>query len=67
MGWKEFLKSKKAKGFLIGLVALVSSQLLGLPENVVNGIVALVATYIGAQGVADGLSKGATSSSIPKE
>jgi len=50
---KGFLKSKKAKAFLLGLVALVASKVLELPEGTVNNIVQLVSVYIGAQGLAD--------------
>ena len=50
---KEFLASKKAKAFLIGLVTLVCSKLLEMSEETTKQIVQVVIAYLGAQGVAD--------------
>lgn len=54
---KEWLSSKKAKGFITGLVVLIATQVCGLSEDVAamlaDGIVKLTAVYLGAQGMAD--------------
>lgn len=59
----EFLASKKAKGLIMGIVALILVNLLGLPEdqvkNAVDAIMALVGSYLIAQGAAD-IGKGKT-------
>ena len=65
---KEFLSSKKAKAFLIGLVSLVCGELLSLPPETQEKILYLVATYIGAQGVADfGKEKAKAEKAAPAE
>jgi len=61
MEMKEFLESKKVKGLIIGIVSLILVNVLGLPEaqvsNAVDAIMALVGSYLIAQGAAD-LGKG---------
>lgn len=59
MNLKAFLQSKKAKAFIMGLVALFASKVLELPESTTSHIVQLVSVYLGAQGIAD-LGKGKT-------
>lgn len=49
----DFLKSKKVKGFILGIVALFLSDVMGLDEHTVNGIIAAIISYLGSQGIAD--------------
>ncbi len=56
-----FLRSKKFTAFLIGLIVLVLTQVLGFAEDVATEIAGMIAAYVLGQGVADGLSKGLTS------
>ena len=49
----EVLKSKKFQAFLLGLVSVVCSKLLGLGEEETKMIVGLVAAYVLGQGIAD--------------
>ena len=53
MDLSGFLQSKKAKAFLLGLVGLMASHLLELPEEMVKHIVELTAVYIGGQSIVD--------------
>lgn len=56
-----FFKSKKFTAFIIGLIVLVLTQVMGFAEDVATEIAGMIAAYVLGQGVADGLSKGATS------
>ena len=56
-----FFKSKKFTAFITGLVVLVLTQQFGIAEGAAQEIAALIAAYLLGQGLADGLSKGATS------
>lgn len=65
---KHFLNSKKTKGLIVGMVAEIIAASLtkyGLDEataaDLMQWIAGIVCTYIGAQGYADGQSRGATS------
>lgn len=53
----EFLKSKKATGFIIGVVVVVGVQYAGLSEETATkigeGIVKMVLMYLGLQGGTD--------------
>ena len=54
MNFKEWFKSKKFKGFVLGLVALVAGDHgLDLSDGVLTGITAIVSAYLIGQGVAD--------------
>ena len=61
LAMKEFLGSKKVKGLIIGLVSVIAVNVLGLPaeqvSDALNAIMALVGSYLIAQGAAD-LGKG---------
>ena len=46
-------KSKKFIVAMGGVIAIVVSHFTGLAEDSINQIVLLIATYLGAQGVAD--------------
>jgi len=62
----DFFRSKKAKALIIGAVTLVLVNVLDVPEEtaakLTEAIEVIFALYLGSQGIADGLSKGATSS-----
>ena len=47
------LQSKKGQALIIGLIALVCQNVLGLSENMTKEIVAMVASYLIGQGIAD--------------
>ena len=49
----EILRSKKAQAFILGIIAVALSKLVGLGDEEVNKIVGLIATYILGQGIAD--------------
>lgn len=48
-----FLKSKKAGAFLLGLIVLVLTAVLGLDEETALHVAQLVMAYIVGQGLAD--------------
>ena len=60
-----FLKSKKFMALLVGVISLVLVNILGFPEeqarDITDAITILLSSFMIGQGVADGLSKGATS------
>ena len=49
----EILKSKKAHALILGILAVILSKIVGLSDEEVNKIVALVGTYILGQGISD--------------
>ena len=57
----EFLRSKKTKGLIVGILSVVLVNVLGLPaeqvNDAINAIMVLVSSYLVAQGAAD-LGKG---------
>lgn len=66
VGTMNFLRSKKGKALIIGIVTTILVNLVGLPEEsvakITDALTVLMCTYLGSQGIADGLSKGHTSS-----
>jgi hypothetical protein len=55
------LGGRKLLVTLLGILATWLHDKLGIPADMVNNIGALAISYVLAQGLADGLSKGATS------
>lgn len=49
----DFLKSKKVKALILGMIAMILGDVLGLDEHTVNSILGLFATYLVAQGATD--------------
>ena len=47
------LKSKKGQAFILGLIALLCQNILGLSEHMTQEVVAMVASYLIGQGIAD--------------
>jgi len=70
LGMKEFFASKKVKMTIIGLLTTVLVNVIGLPESQANtiteSVMIIIGLYVGGQAVADGVSKGATSSGSQK-
>ncbi len=62
-----FFKSKKFSAFILGLITLVVTDLLGWDAATATNITAVIGSYLVGQGVADGFSKGATSNVAPRE
>lgn len=58
----DMLRSKKVIALLIGIMAMVLQELLGLDAETATKIAGLVGAYLIGQGVSDGLSGGMTSS-----
>ena len=56
-----FFKSKKFTVVITGLIVLVLTQYFGIAEGAAAEIAGIIGAYVLGQGVADGLSKGATS------
>ena len=56
-----FFKSKKFTAFIVGLIALAITEFAGVSEQIATEIAGIMGAYLLGQGVADGLSKGATS------
>ncbi len=56
---KEFWESKKVKAFVLGMIALILSDLLGLDDLTTKGIIGAIASYLVSQGAAD-IGKGKT-------
>jgi len=54
----DFIKSKKVKGFILGVLALFLADIVGLDEHTVNGIIGLAGTYLVSQGASDAFGKG---------
>ncbi len=54
----DFLKSKKVKGFVLGILALFLADIMGLDPQTVNGIIALASGYLLSQGASDAFGKG---------
>lgn len=61
-----FLRSKKAIGFMLGILSLFLADIVGLDQGTVTGIVGLVASYLVSQGVAD-IGKGKKEAENGKE
>lgn len=64
----KFLGKIGGRKFILAVfmpIAIALSSAFGISETVIMTIGGIVATYIGAQGVADGLSGGATSTTTP--
>ena len=61
-----FFKSKKFTAFIVGLIALALTELAGVSEQIATQIAGIMGAYLLGQGVADGLSKGATSNVATK-
>jgi len=53
MNIKEFLESKKAKGFILGLLGLGLAHYGGFSQEEQKNILYLAGLYLGSQGVAD--------------
>jgi len=53
---KQFYKSKKFLGACLGLVSVLGSSLLGLPEAIINDLGSVVIAYLAGQSVVDSLS-----------
>jgi len=60
LGGKKFVMS------IFGVLAIVLQEKCGISEDQTMYIAGIVATFVGSQGLADGLSKGATSSQAAK-
>lgn len=58
----SMFRSKKFVAFLLGVIVLCLKSFLGVDDETALKIAALVGTYVFGQGIADGMSKGATSS-----
>lgn len=56
-----FFKSKKFTALILGVITLVLTDLLNWDAATATNVTAVIGSYLLGQGVADGLSKGATS------
>lgn len=62
---KQFLGSKKVKALILGLVALICSDLVKLDPETTDSIVKLFGLYLVGQGAAD-FGKGKAEAENPK-
>ena len=66
VGMKNLLMSKKSLTTLIGIITVILINVIGInpdqAKTITDAIMIIVGIYLGAQGIADGLSKGVTSS-----
>jgi len=66
LAMKDFFRSKKVKALILGTVTILLVNLLGMPEEqaakITEAIQILFGIFVGGQSIADGLSRGKTSS-----